>query len=128
MNKFKKIVIRLRQSILNKMRVVLYGTFKIKSCSPEEKCFAYVDTITIEKEDEEGYSLYDSIQFQYPKDYRNLLIRERSGLYEDESYGEPYERPPSMKDIKLLLVASNFFYRWFFMHLIVGKIRLGRKR
>lgn len=99
----------LREWVLGKLGVVDYGTFlrSRQSWAPAPERFDYVDRIYLN--DERGE------EFQYLRGHRYVAYR----CYKDSKdgkYGPEEIRPPTLREIKLLLVASNFFPWWFIIH------------
>lgn len=107
-------IVLLREKMLDWMNVDLYGTFhKTSNWAPEPSRFNYVDRI--------NYTDGAGIEFQYSKDFREVFVRTHPT--NNITYGEPAIRMPNAKDVRLLLVASNYFPFWFLVHSIM---RIGR--
>lgn len=101
----------IRNWILGIIGVEIYGTFRRQSdWEPRPNYFQSIDRI--------AFSDGSGKEFQFSKNYQKISIRVHpSG---DVTYGLPEERKPTWKEIRVLLLASNFFpFWWFIPHLIV---------
>lgn len=103
-------LVLLREWILGKIAVVNYGTFlrSKQNWIPAPKRFNSVDRIHFI--DGRG------VEFQYLKGHRSVAVR----CYKDSNdytYGREEIRHPTWSEIRLLLVASNFFPWWFIVHI-----------
>lgn len=101
-------LIIVREWILSRLKISLYGTFKRPSeWEKQPERFNYIDRINYEQGD--GY------EFQYLRDYKRVIVRNHSS--HDSTYGPEDIRLPTWKECRLLIVASNFFFLWFVIHI-----------
>lgn len=101
-------LVLLRESILDRMKVDLYDTFNRPSnWPPSDRCFDSIDRIHCEGR---------SFEFQYLKNFSSISVSET--LPNSDKFNEPNIHEPSVKEIKLLLIASNFFPFWYLLYLM----------
>jgi len=92
----------LREFILERLGVALYGTFKRPSTwSAEPDRHVSIDRIT--------YHDGRGIEFQYPRTNDQLIVRTHPP--EDDTYRDE-KRAPTRHERVVLLFASNFYPRW----------------
>ena len=97
-------LIVLREKILDRMGVAMYGTFRrYSSWAPEPAREHHIDRINFI--DGRG------IEFQYSKGAYKFFVREHPN--NSDVYGETQERTPTSAEVRLLMIASNFFPRWW---------------
>lgn len=102
-------LILVREWILNRLKISLYGTFKRQSdWEPQPERFDYIDRINYDQG--EGY------EFQYSKNFKFVIVRTHPS--DNSTYGPSSTRTPNLKEIRDLLFASNFFPFWCLIHLL----------
>ena len=103
-------LIIVREWILDCLKISLYGTFKRQSdWQPEPERFKSIDRI--------NYYQSDGYEYQYSKKFDFVFVRRHP--HENSSYGPSEKRLPTWRECWVLAIASNFFWRWFVIHLIV---------
>jgi hypothetical protein len=101
-------LVPLREWILDGMGIGLYGTFRRPpSWQPEPERADYVDRFF--RVDNSG------VEYQYARDATHLIVRSHSST--TDHYGSEQTRVPTSADVRLLLVGSNYFWRWYMRHL-----------
>ena len=100
-------LIPIRDMILEQlMDVSTYGTSKASKRSPLKRTlFKYLDVISYKKETGEP-----SARYLYTKNFKYIIV---SKAERHEPFSKEEKRFPNFSDIRLLLVASNFFLIWF---------------
>lgn len=100
-------LVLLREKVLDWMGVGLYGTFrKHPTWPPDPTRSKYVDRIT--------YTGGAGVEYQYGKNFCKVFVRTHPA--NNNTYGSTEERIPNFGDMRLLLVASNFFPFWLVIH------------
>lgn len=103
-------LVLIREWILDRIKISLYGTFKRQSdWQPEPERFRSIDRINYT--DGEGH------EFQYSKKFDYVFVRVHP--VSNDTYGPSIKRLPTWSECGTLLVASNFFLRWLAVHLIL---------
>ncbi len=98
----------IREKLLDLMKVGLYGTFRRQeNWSPEPNRFCFIDRVT--------FIDGTGSEYQYSRNFRDIIVRTHP--FDLAHYERHLLRPPAISDIKLLLVASNFFLFWFLGYL-----------
>lgn len=99
----------LREKVLDWMDVSRYGTFKRHSYwGPAPERFKSIDRVT--------FNSGIGTEYQYAKNHCIVFVRTHPA--DSDTYGNTEERVPSLRDIRLLLLASNFFIFWLAVHLV----------
>lgn len=98
-----------REWILTRLGVSLYGTFKRQSdWMPAPERFKYIDRI--------NYEGAGGDEFQYAKNFKFVIVRTHPA--NNDTYGPAETRVPTFKECRTLLFASNFFPFWLLIHLL----------
>ncbi|MGE9744389.1 hypothetical protein [Bdellovibrio bacteriovorus] len=98
----------IRERILDFWKVFLYGTFKRPSnWESDPTRMNHIDRITFD--DHSGW------EFQYSKDYRSIIARFHPST--TDTYEESQVREPTLKEVGLLMIASNYFPFWYLGYL-----------
>jgi hypothetical protein len=100
-------LIPLRDMILEQlMDISTYGTSKASERSPLKRTlFNYLDVISYKKE-----VCKPSVRYFYTKNFKYIIV---SKAERHEPFNKEEKRFPKLNDIRLLIVASNFFLIWF---------------
>lgn len=112
----------LREFLLSRLlKVSFYGTFKRPpppNWPPAPDRFKSVDRIS--------FSDGTGIEFQYSRDFENLISRKHPKG--SDQFGAEEQRKPSWDDIKLLLIASNIFPFWHVMFLLNKSLQFLKRK
>jgi len=99
----------LREWLLDRMDIRLYGTFMKSSNWPHDPDRSnYVDRLTFKNG--------TGIEVQYASDYSRILARTHSA--DSDTFGETESRLPTVRETEILLFASNYFPFWWAAFLI----------
>lgn len=102
-------LVPLREWLMDKMGIALYGTFKRPSdWTPNLNTWLYLDRIT--------FNSGRGSEYQYAKNFNYVSVREHPET--SDNYGQPAERKPTWVDFKHLIIASWFFPFWAIIHLL----------
>lgn len=106
-------LIPIREFILERlMDISNYGTFKASERSPLRRTlFNYLDVISYKKE-----MFRPSVRYLYTKNFKYIIV---SKAERHEPFHKEEKRFPKLNDIKLLMIASNFFLLWFPIALLI---------
>jgi hypothetical protein len=115
-------LIPLREAILQHMLgICIYGTFKASEYSPvTPTVFNYLDIISYKKERKRP-----DVRYLYSRNFEYVLF---SKANRNKPFGRNQKRFPNWRDIGLLLLASNFFWFWFPIALILWPIHAIKRR
>lgn len=112
-------LVLIREWILQQISVSWYETFKRSSNWPREESLSkYIDRV--------GFDDGRGIQFQYSDDFSKMILSEHPA--NDDRYGTPYEKMPQWSEVRILLIASNYFPFWFFVHLLKKLLNLAKNK
>jgi len=100
-----------RDKILDRMNVNVYGTFQ----RPPPPYWPAVED-RANSIDRIIFADGTGMEFQYAKDFTTMFVRRHTPG--TNLFNSVEERLPSSVEIRLLLVASNYFPLWWIMHLI----------
>jgi hypothetical protein len=100
-------LIPIREFILERfMDISNYGTFKASERSPLRRTlFNYLDVISYKKD-----TFKPSVRYLYTKNFKYIIV---SKAERHEPFHKEEKRFPRLSDLKVLLIASNFFLLWF---------------
>lgn len=102
-------LVLIREFLLDRLGVSLYGTFRRPDHWPlEPQRSMFIDRLTLTNG--------TGIEYQYGKNFEQIFIRTHPKG--DINYGETKERAPEWEDIKILIVASNYFLFWIVVYLL----------
>lgn len=97
-----------REFILDLLGVTRYGTFSRPSDWQNEPDRArWIDRINLKSG--------KGVEYQYSKNFQRLIIREHP--LSSDIYGLSAEREPQLREVPMLLVASNYFGIWIIAYL-----------
>ena len=100
-------LIPIREFILERfMDISNYGTFKASERSPLRRTlFNYLDVISYKKD-----TFRPSVRYLYTKNFKYIIV---SKAERHEPFHKEEKRFPRFSDLKVLVIASNFFLLWF---------------
>lgn len=102
-------LVLVREWILNRFKISLYGTFKRPSeWEKQPERFSYIDRINYEQGN--GY------EFQYLRNFKQVVVRTHP--FNNSTYGPEEIRLPTRQEYWHLLFASNIFPLWFLIHIL----------
>lgn len=97
-------VLLIREFLLGLAGVEIYGTFVRPSTWPKQSThFNFIDRI--------AFQAGNGFEYQYRRDFSSLTVRSHPEA--NDAYGPPDDSPPKWGDVKLLMIASNFFPFWY---------------
>lgn len=100
-------LLTIREALLNRMGVHIYGTFEHPDYWPPEPGLkSSIDRFYFKSK--------NTREYRYSDEYQFLVVRDAD---ETGNFLNPIKRAPSSEDIRLLLIGSNYFWRWFPIYL-----------